>query len=433
MEIENDTIISATTSRRRDDHHPQQHQGNNNNNNNNNWDGKQAGNRRSHPPGMGYRPAVSGILGTTTPPPREGHQQPALAGGRNSLFSLFYRRRGTVHERQAAADGDKSEDAAAEMSHDGKTRAEQQHSLLHVQKVSNGYRGGRGNKKRASVSSSSSSSSPSPFSTSMASSARSRASSSSSSSSRRRRLKNIGWDVIIEDYWRLHSLRRPIASYFLWNGYNPSGSRRTRFWETASGSRSQRLGNPGLYRSLTFKARKLVAACARGEAPKDMRQAVYKIQRDVPRSMPALEYKRFFITSHTVEPLLRKLSSCTKDFSETLKLVSPDLESLNNILLAYCVYDKHMQNYCQGMNYIVACMLMAYSFSLRTRQHGDQQQQQQQQQGGTSTAKAAAVVSPPSASSSSSSSSLQPPATAPAAGGEAKAVAAAAAAAAAAG
>eukprot|EP00466_Bigelowiella_natans_P005064 jgi/Bigna1/132000/aug1.16_g6708 len=218
MEIENDTIISATTSRRRDDHHPQQHQGNNNNNNNNNWDGKQAGNRRSHPPGMGYRPAVSGILGTTTPPPREGHQQPALAGGRNSLFSLFYRRRGTVHERQAAADGDKSEDAAAEMSHDGKTRAEQQHSLLHVQKVSNGYRGGRGNKKRASVSSSSSSSSPSPFSTSMASSARSRASSSSSSSSRRRRLKNIGWDVIIEDYWRLHSLRRPIASYFLWNG-----------------------------------------------------------------------------------------------------------------------------------------------------------------------------------------------------------------------
>jgi len=182
--------------------------------------------------------------------------------------------------------------------------------------------------------------------------------------SKRAKRRGVGWDLLSEEWRSKHHHMVVIAGFWLWRGFHPHGRQRTRFWEIASGSRELLQKNPGVYRLLKAKSLEAMASCASGLAPKELKQAIYKIQRDVPRSMPNSDYRNFFITSERVEPLLRRLSSCTRDFAETLKLVSKDLESLSNILLAYCIYEKRMQRYCQGMNYIVASMLMAYSTSL---------------------------------------------------------------------
>ncbi|GAB5354254.1 hypothetical protein AAMO2058_000103800 [Amorphochlora amoebiformis] len=177
------------------------------------------------------------------------------------------------------------------------------------------------------------------------------------------------WQLAISDWHTKHLHRSKLAGFWLWRGLTPTGQHRTRYWEVASGSQLLRLQNKGLYISLLEKARVVLRQCHNNEAPKEVKMAIYKIQRDVPRSMPCGEYKRFFITNKKVEPMLRALSSSPKDFAARLKLVSTDLESLYNILLAYCMYEHHKGHYCQGMNYIVACMLMAYSGILRQNTH----------------------------------------------------------------
>eukprot|EP00468_Gymnochlora_sp_CCMP2014_P010288 CAMPEP_0167756414 /NCGR_PEP_ID=MMETSP0110_2-20121227/9374_1 /TAXON_ID=629695 /ORGANISM="Gymnochlora sp., Strain CCMP2014" /LENGTH=531 /DNA_ID=CAMNT_0007642525 /DNA_START=628 /DNA_END=2223 /DNA_ORIENTATION=- len=173
------------------------------------------------------------------------------------------------------------------------------------------------------------------------------------------------WRLAMSDWARNSYHRSKLASFWIWKGLTPSGIYRAQFWEIASGAKAKRIENQGLYASLVDKARELTRKDSKVKISRALQQAMCKIQRDVPRSMPSQEYKRFFITDKKVEPILRNLSACPRDFSVKIKLVSADLESLNNILLAYAVYGKGTCHYCQGMNYIVACMLMSFSTVLR--------------------------------------------------------------------
>lgn len=173
------------------------------------------------------------------------------------------------------------------------------------------------------------------------------------------------WRLVLVDWKRRYSRRCRLANFWIWKGLAPSGRRRTNFWEVASGSRSLRKSNPGLYNELVRKSTVLLARCANDEVNRETRQAVYKIQRDVPRSMPSKEYRGFFVASAATEKGLVELSSANgKDFAGKLHLVSGNFRSLNNVLLAYCCYEGRVLSYCQGMNYIVAGLLLSFRSQL---------------------------------------------------------------------
>jgi hypothetical protein len=96
----------------------------------------------------------------------------------------------------------------------------------------------------------------------------------------------------------------------------------------------------------------MLELCASGAAENGVRLAIYKIQRDVPRSMPSKEYKDFFFTEpggggkreRGAGAMLAALSWASgKGFPSKLRAAPQKLRSLNSILLAYCLYDSQVR------------------------------------------------------------------------------------------
>jgi len=130
---------------------------------------------------------------------------------------------------------------------------------------------------------------------------------------------NVSWDRILEwiDKWPDHDVAEKLAQYVIKVGFAPDDvEHRGIFWQKLSKSYDMRMNNPGLYQ-------KLLAT-----------PTLYKknIDADLRRSFPNSEIQQ--------------------------KIDTPEkLSSLYNVLHAYSVLDKNV-SYCQGMNYIVAVLLI---------------------------------------------------------------------------